>query len=147
MFISSLHSSGPVPPCIRTDTASDYRTTFFKGPEVNVPVFCIIKVITHGGRQRLSRERGPGQTAEGLCVPARATRVSCALAPFQMFRLLAELQQTALADRKPDRRPVHGSEHVSDRAQVHETDGRETHTSDHRAAHGSQRRSQEILSL
>lgn len=58
MFISSLHFSGPVPPCIRTDTASDYRTTFFKGPEVNVPVFCIIKVITHGGRQRLSGEKG-----------------------------------------------------------------------------------------
>lgn len=78
MFISSLHFSGPVPPCIRTDTASDYRTTFFKGPEVNVPVFCIIKVITHGGRQRLSGERGPGQTAAGLCVPAQATGVSCA---------------------------------------------------------------------
>lgn len=79
MFISSLHFSGPVPPCIRTDTASDYRTTFFKGPEVNVPVFCIIKVITHRSRQRLSPERGPGLTGEGLCSPAQqATElVSC----------------------------------------------------------------------
>lgn len=58
MFISSLHFSGPVPPCIRTDTASDYRTTFFKGPEVNVPVFCIIKVITHRGHQRFSLKGG-----------------------------------------------------------------------------------------
>lgn len=71
MFISCLHFSGPVPPCIRTDTASDYRTTFFKGPEVNVPVFCIIKVITHRGRRCLAPERGPGQTAEGLCLPAQ----------------------------------------------------------------------------
>lgn len=77
MFISSLHFPGLVPPCIRTDTASDYRTTFFKGPEVNVPVFCIIKVITHRGRQPLSPEREPGQTADGLCVPAQAVRALC----------------------------------------------------------------------
>lgn len=78
MFISSLHFSGLVPPCIRTDTASDYRTTFFKGLEVNVPVFCIIKVITHRGRQRLSRERGPGRTAEGWHIPGQTTRMSWA---------------------------------------------------------------------
>lgn len=67
MLISSPHSPGPVPPCIRTDTASDYRTTFFKEPEVNVPVFCIIKVITHRHRQR-----EPGQAAEAACsAPAR----------------------------------------------------------------------------
>ena len=70
MFISSLRFSGLVSPCIRTDTASDYRTTFFKGPEVNVPVSYIIKVITHRGHRRLSPERGPGQTA-GLCSPAQ----------------------------------------------------------------------------
>ena len=82
MFISSLHFSGLVPPCIRTDTASDYRTTFFKGPEVNGPVFCIIKVITHKGRQRLSPERGPLRTARKGCTALPSRPESCAWPDF-----------------------------------------------------------------
>lgn len=112
MFISSLHFSGPVPPCIRTDTASDYRTTFFKGPEVNVPVFCIIKVITHGAANA-SLVKGAWTDCRRTVPPSKLHVLW--LARFWTF-CLVDLRQTTLADHKSDHRPVHGSEYVSDHA-------------------------------
>lgn len=136
MFISSLHFPGLVPPCIRTDTASDYRTTFFKRPEVNVPVFCIIKVITHRGRQRLSRERGPGHSAERLHIPAQATRLSCAWQILNVYSLCgAVTDRTGRPQVRPQASPwvrvyIRSCTGSRDRSEG-------THTSDHRAVHSS----------